>query len=430
MNILMIFRNNPLETSGAVALNLFNELAGRGHRVGMLVNTYHPGYPQGVISMETKAAHWKTRILNKLYRMMGKKDHLVSDPKYHFHEADESRMFYSTNALLKKAGMKPDAVLVLFAKNFVNAKNIREIYERTKAPIYWMMYDTSPLTGGCHYSWDCNGYEKLCGSCPGLYSSNPNDITYKNMVLKQEHLSKTNIHLVIASKWQELQAAKSSLFRNKAVHKIFISINPKIFYPEPAGICRPPLGIPVNKKVIFFGAYFLGHERKGMNYLLDSLRILHKKLEGFPDISENVLLLIAGTETEKLKPVLPFSYLDLGMLNNSTGVAEAYRVSDLFVCPSIEDAGPSMVNQSIMSGTPVVAFDQGVAMDIVITGETGYRARLKDAEDLAEGMFRILTLSTDAHEEMKQHCRKLALDLLNPETCTQQWLAMLENNLP
>ena len=428
MNILMIFRNSPLETSGAVTLDLFHELEQRGHRVRMLVNTYHPAYPPGVVSMETKMAHWKTRIQNKIQRMFGMEKHLVSDPKYHFHEADEARMFYSTDAILKKAGMKPDAVLVLFAKNFVNAKNLREIYERTNSPIYWMMYDTSPLTGGCHYSWDCTGFEKLCGNCPGLYSSDPNDITYRNMRFKKEHLSKTNISLVIASKWQELQAAKSSLFKDKPVHKIFIGINPRVFFPEPPAICRPALGIPDNKKVIFFGAYFLGHERKGMTYLLESLTILKKKLNAFPGFSDKVLLLIAGMETDKIKPMLPFSFLDLGMLNNSTGVASAYRAADLFVCPSIEDAGPSMVNQSLMSGTPVVAFNQGVAMDLVITGETGYRAKLMDADDLAEGMLRILTLSTDDHEDMKTKCRLLAMDLLNPEKCTRQWLEMLENN--
>lgn len=428
MNILMIFRNNPLETSGAVTLDLFNDFRANGHRVCLLVNKYHPSYPNGVVSMETKIAHWKERVENKIKRMLGREAQLVADPKYHFHEADESRMFYSTTSILQKAGMKPDAVVILFAKNFVNARNIREIYEHTHAPVYWLMYDTSPLTGGCHYSWDCTGYQKLCGSCPGLYSKNPNDITHKNMLFKQEHLSQTNISLIIASKWQELQAEKSSLFKNKPVHKIFISINPEVFYPEAFAKCRPALNIPVEKKVIFFGAYFLNHERKGMKFLLDALQILQKKLELNSQSHANILLLIAGMETELLKPMLPFEFKDLGMLNNSTGVASAYRAAHLFVCPSIEDAGPSMVNQSIMSGTPVVAFNQGVAMDIVITGQTGYRAKMNDAADLAEGMFRILSLSTDEHEEMKKNCRTLGMELLHPKSSTQKWLHILENN--
>jgi len=428
MNILMIFRNNPLETSGAVTLDLFNDFRAHGHHVCLLVNKYHPAYPEGVISMESKYAHWKERILNKLKRMLGMEKRLVSNPKYHFHEADESRMFYPTSSILKKAGMKPDAVVILFAKNFVNAKNIREIYERTHAPVYWLMYDTSPLTGGCHYSWDCTGYQKLCGSCPGLYSTNPNDITHKNMLLKQKHINPINISLIIASKWQELQAEKSSLFKDKKVHKIFISINPDVFYPMPFSECRPPLNIPVDKKVIFFGAYFLNHERKGMQYLLDALNILHGRLKAQPRLYSNVLLLIAGLETDLIKPMLPFPFIDLGMLNNSTGVAAAYRAADVFVCPSIEDAGPSMVNQSIMSGTPVVAFNQGVAMDIVIPGKTGYLASMKDASSLAEGLYRILMLDTEDHQEMKNNCRELGMELLNPQKNTGKWLEILENN--
>ena len=428
MNILMIYRNNPLETSGAVTLDLFYEFRKRGHKVCLLVNKFDTRYPEGVVSMETKFIHWKDRAINKIKRTLRLEKHLVTNPKYHFHEADETKMFYSTKSILQKAGMKPDAVIVLFAKNFVNTKNLQEIYTLTRAPVYWMMYDTAPLTGGCHYSWDCTGYHNACGSCPGLYSNDPNDITHRNMLFKQKHIDQTDISLVIASKWQEEQAMKSSLFRNKAIHKIFISINPDVFFPLPAAKSREPFNIPDDKKVMFFGAYFLNHERKGIKYLIEALQILKARLKDEPELDSNILLLIAGMETDKVKPMLPFEHKDLGMLNNSTGVASAYQAADIFLCPSIEDAGPSMVNQSIMCGTPVVAFNQGVAMDIVISGDTGYRARLMDASDFAEGMYRILKLNPDELSEMKQNCRRLGLQLLDPERSTEQWLQMVENN--
>jgi len=425
MNILMIFRNNPLETSGAVTLDLFYEFKKHGHNVCLLVNKYDPTYPEGVLSMETWFLHWKHRVLNKIKRTFHLEKKVITDPKYHFHELDETRMFYSSRAILRKSKMKPDAVIILFAKNFVNTKNIYELCERTGAPAYWMMYDTSPLTGGCHYSWDCKGYEKLCGNCPGLYSTDPNDITHKNMRFKQQYINRTNISLVIASKWQEEQVKKSNLFKHKPVHKIFISINPDIFSPVPFSAIRPQLGISTDRIVMFFGAYYLNHERKGMKYLIDALNILDEKLSVQPELKSKIVLLVAGLETDAIKPMLPFEYKDLGMLNNHTGVATAYQAADIFLCPSIEDAGPSMVNQSIMCGTPVVAFNQGVAMDLVVTGETGYRAGLKDSNDFATGILQLITMSDEQKQAMRQNCRSLGLKLLSPEKSTEQWLRMI-----
>ena len=51
MNILMIFRNNPFEASGAVTLDLFNEFKSKGHNVRLLVNQYHADYPDDIITV-------------------------------------------------------------------------------------------------------------------------------------------------------------------------------------------------------------------------------------------------------------------------------------------------------------------------------------------------------------------------------------------
>jgi glycosyltransferase involved in cell wall biosynthesis len=75
-----------------------------------------------------------------------------------------------------------------------------------------------------------------------------------------------------------------------------------------------------------------------------------------------------------------------------------------------------MVNQSIMSGTPVVSFEMGVSLDLVITGETGHIAKIKDSNDMAQGLFNILKLNSDDYNKLSIRCRKLALELCSPET--------------
>lgn len=431
MNILLINANNPYKASGIVALNLFNDFKLKGHNVKLLTNKYDAHYAEGIISMETRyKAAWKSSKLrykfDGLQRKLNLKKDTRVDNKYDFFEFNEKKKFYKTKNLLKKAELNPDIIIILFAKKFINTKNIYEFYERTHAKIYWLMYDMAPLTGGCHYAWECKGYESHCGNCPGLFSSDPCDITHQNVVYKQNYINRSNIQLIAASEWQYRQAIASSLFRNKKTHKILLSVDPHIFKPVCKEEKKKTLGIPSNKKVIFFGSIELTTVRKGMFYLLASLKILKEKIKD-TSIENDVLLVIAGKKIEEIADKLPFEYHSLGLVDNTYGIASAYQIADVFICPSIEDSGPTMVNQSIMSGTPVVCFEMGIALDLVFTGKTGYRAKIKDSEDLAQGLYNILTLQEDDYKELSNNCRELALRECSPQVQIESFEKIFKN---
>lgn len=419
MNILIFNANNPYLASGIVALNLYNDLKANGHNVRLLTNKFEKEYPDGIISMETSFhANWmKSSLRNKLtwYRKRLKLDpETKTDSKYDFLEFREHKVFYSTDKFLRKSGLKPDIIIVLFAKRFINTKNIYELFKKTGSKIFWLMYDMAPLTGGCHYAWDCNGYKNSCGNCPGLLSSNPQDITHKNFLYKQRFIENSNVQLVAASEWQYKQAKESSLFRNKTIHKILLSTDPDIFKPVDKEPLRRNMGIPAFRKVIFFGSIELTTIRKGMSYLLESLKILKGRIAG-TQLENKLLLLIAGHKIEDFVSELPFEYKYLGMLDNTYGIAKAYQAADIFLCPSIEDSGPTMINQSIMTGTPVVSFEMGVAPDLVIAGKTGYVAKIKDSADFAEGIYQILNLDPSQRKQLSTNCRELGLKIGTPK---------------
>jgi glycosyltransferase involved in cell wall biosynthesis len=57
----------------------------------------------------------------------------------------------------------------------------------------------------------------------------------------------------------------------------------------------------------------------------------------------------------------------------------------------------------------------GVALDLVITGRTGYRAKIKDISDLAHGIYSILSLDSNSYNILSQNCTQLALNLYSPK---------------
>lgn len=413
MDILILNTNNPLKASGVVSLDLYNEFKKRGNNVKLLVKSYHSDYPDGITCMENKYSNITKKIYYKLNRIFKFRNSKISDPNYHFHEINEKKVFYKTKNILYKAKINPDVIFVLFAKDFINAKNIYELNKITKAPVFWIMFDMAPMTGGCHYAWDCKGYEKSCGSCPGLFSKDIKDISYRNLAFKKKYLDKTKLEIIAASEWQYRQATRSSLFSNRKVHKVLLSIDPLIFKPGQKNTERTKMGLNMDSKVIFFGAGNLHHLRKGPQYLTECLKILKTQTNGTL-LDEKIILLIAGKGMEEIENSLPYQIVKLGYLDNTFGIASAYQTADIFLCPSIEDSGPSMINQSLMCGTPIVAFEMGVATDLVITGKTGYMAKLMDGKDLAQGLFNILKLSNDEYSQMSDYCRKLALEKCSP----------------
>ncbi len=432
MNILILNTHNPLKESGIVALDLFNQLKRSGHEVKLLVNCYIRNYPEGIISIESSfSARWKILMgkfewrLNKLRKLLKVKEKYQKNPNYYFFEVDEKKQIYKTKRLIKLAGIKPDIIIILFAKDFINSKNIYELYIKTNAKIFWLMYDMAPFTGGCHYAWDCEGYKNSCGKCPGLYSSNPFDISYKNLVYKKYFLNKTDIRIVAGSEWQYRQVKQSTLFRDFKINKILTSCNIEIFKPLTKEISRKKYSIPLDRKVIFFGASGLDAERKGIKYLLEALKELKEVFAKKPEFGNEILLLIAGNHLDEIIKFLPFNYQYLGFLDNTYGIASAYQAADLYVCSSIEDSGPTMINQSLMCGTPVVSFEMGVAIDLVINSKTGFRVKLKDSKALAQAMYDVLSMSDSDYLEMKKNCRELALNLYRPDVNYSNWINTL-----
>ncbi|MBN2396281.1 MAG: glycosyltransferase [Candidatus Atribacteria bacterium] len=372
-------------------------------------------YPdKNIIPYESCFAHFRKRLFNKLQNRLLILGVLTrkspkTDSNYSVQDYDQTVTYSSTKKILNKTRFKPDAIIVTFMQNFLSFKNIYELNEITNAPVYIYMMDMAPMTGGCHYAWDCKGYLNSCGNCPAMYSVKANDQSRMNWLFKKERILKTNITAVAATEYQYRQLQQGSMFKEKSRYKILLGIDNEIYRPGNKKQARQYFHLPVNRKIIFFGAMSVNSGRKGYIELIKSLEILKNEMTGWQD----VYLAIAGRVSEELRGNMPFDHSFLGYLAH-TELALAFQAADLFLSPSVEDSGPMMINQAIMCGTPVVAFEMGVALDLVITGKTGYRAKLKDCRDLATGINYVVNLGDSEYLAMTRNCAELGQKQLLP----------------
>jgi glycosyltransferase involved in cell wall biosynthesis len=326
---------------------------------------------------------------------------------------------------LKKHLLGVQVINLHWVANFVTSSLIRGIAQITGAPVVWTLMDVAPLTGGCHYFGDCSGYTGRCGNCPQLRCGFSYDISRLSMLRKAKNLGEVPITIVAPTQWVADHVRRSSLFGRCRVVNIPLGVDSEVFHPVESSIARDAMQLPRDKKLIFFGAALIDEERKGFRYLLEALSHLHGLLLGGSGLSVNdVELVVAGKGDMTGLDDSPFKYHHLGLLRGDNKLALAYQASDVFVCPSIDDAGPMMVNESLMCGTPVVAFDSGAAHDFVEHMKTGCLAEMKDSVDLAKGIAAIL--KNEDPEGMKKACREGAMREFSLEVQVERYLKLYE----
>lgn len=346
------------------------------------------------IEISQKKASWVNRLMRYLLKQIVKSTGGV-DMKYAPYNLFEHLNFFNPSDLLKVLPQKPTHIMVHWVSGYANAKYVRTLQELTGAKVYYWMIDEACLGGGCHYPWDCEGYKSGCKDCPMTKSNIIKKTIRKNFLHKLRYIP-TDAEVVLPTDMDRRRLEQSQIWKGHAWYKMIEIVNEEIFYPATdADETKKELGLPLDKKLILLGSSYLNEERKGMRVLIESLQKIER---------EDVVCAVIGSKDE-LDIKLP--NIRLGRVDIPT-LAKLYSVADIFVCPSLEDSGPQMINQSIMSGTPVVAFEMGVALDIVKTGETGYLAKWNDSDDMANGINLLLDMPTDKFIQMRRNCRELA----------------------
>ena len=283
-----------------------------------------------------------------------------------------------------------------------------------KKPLIWTLADMNAFTGGCHYSEGCEEYTKQCRVCPLLGGTS--DLAHKTWKIKNDvYQQLENMHIVCPSRWMAERVAKSSLLGGKKIHYIPNPYPTERLRLTNKVLARIHLGLPVNKKLLLFGADSLGSYRKGSDLLRKSIDVFAQKKRRM-----QVEVIVFGNDSIKL----PLPVHSLGYISDDEKLALAYSAADAFLFPSREDNAPLTIGESLSCGTPVVAFPVGHVPDIVKHGVTGYIAEYLDANDFATGIEWALNCAKNDEIKREITCRLSACRFHDPLKSVKRHLAV------
>ena len=365
------------------------------------------------------------KIFRKIKHELNKKLNFKIIKKYNYFNYSEKNNYFPNHYLTKNLPFKPDVIIVHFVTHFVNVKNIYELSKILNCKVIFNMVDMAILTGGCHFAWDCRGYLSLCENCPAISSKIELNNSHDSILYKQKYLNLIIPELVATSESTYTQALKSSLFKAFKIHKSLLPIDGNLFKPGDKITARNHFNLPINKIIIFAGSQNLDEERKGFLYFIEALNILYSKLS----IQQIESLVVVTAGEKPIDKFIKFKNIHLGTLRGNSNLIFAYQCADIFVCPSIEDSSPMMINEAICCGLPVVCFDMGVARDLISYPDTGYRAINKDEIDFANGLH-LLLFDNDSNSKrlkMQLKCRRIGLEKTTFEVVGKEWDTIIKN---
>lgn len=261
-------------------------------------------------------------------------------------------------------------------------------------PLVWRLSDMWPFTGGCHYSGSCTRYEQSCGSCPTLTSAREHDLSRRLWERKLVAWKDLNLTVVAPSRWIAQCARESSLFRDRRIDIIPTGVDLERFKPVDMSVARLVWNLPLDKKLILFGALDpQGDSRKGHQLLLEALALLANE-----STRDQYHAVIFGGSEPSNETVLPIDATHVGHISDEERLALLYAAADVFVCPSLSDNLPNVAIEAIACGCPVAAFAIGGMADIVDHEQNGFLASFTDARELAQAVRWILE---DANRRME-----------------------------
>jgi glycosyltransferase involved in cell wall biosynthesis len=299
-----------------------------------------------------------------------------------FNNIIESDIFYVIDKI------KPDIVHFHWIPRLTNIKKISSIDTKVIVTLrdYWM------ITGGCNYPVNCDQFKKTCTICPHLKNLYlKKDISYFNFIKKRNFIldNKNKLNIVVPNHEMYTELVNLNIFKKEQIHLIPNGINSDEFFPTDKNLSKEKLGLPLDKKIILFGAQDLDQEWKGIKYVVDLSKIIDKSKYLF--ISFGKINSLTKKEIQKNQ-----EYLDFGYISSNKKLRELYNASDFFLFPSTIESFGKVILESIFCKTPVIAFNKYAAKDIITHGVDGY---LIDEYDARSFKIAIDYLNNNKNEE-------------------------------
>ena len=273
-----------------------------------------------------------------------------------------------------------DFLVLHSIQDTISIETISKIHELYNFKIVFHPLDMEMITGGYHFSYDCDCYK--LGYCNSK-KHNLNKLSkqfYKNKV---NYLSHLPIKWITTSNFMQKRVNESKMFNKiHSINTVYMGIaeeeEKNTLNKERA---RSILGLNQKNKIMLFGCFDFSDPRKGANLLKEIL------IKISPNVKDRSLSLITYGSLKNFSfGHLNFEWKHFGNITHEK-LKILYKASDFMLSPSIDDIGPTTVQEAFYYDLPVIGFDIGFVSDFIFNEINGKKIDCFNINKFAEAIL-------------------------------------------
>ena len=259
-----------------------------------------------------------------------------------------------------------DIIVLHSIQNVIDIMDISKIHHIYKKKIIMHPLDMEMITGGYHFSFKCNCFKT--GICNSKHH-NLESLAINNYKIKMQMLKKLPCIWVASNKYVLQRILSSKIFskKNHSNHLIYFSIEKSRYQFYTKKYARKNLKLNPNKKILLFGCANFNDLRKGASIIN---KIINKLQSSKIDLKK-IILLTYGNKGDFNVENKDIEWVHFGNVNSSKKMNMIYRASDIMLNPSIDDLGPTTVQEAFLNDLYIISFNLGLAQDLILNGYNG-----------------------------------------------------------
>ena len=319
------------------------------------------------------------------------------------------------SVVAKVAKAQPDVVLVHWTGNsFIQPESLAQL----SCPVIQVLHDMWPITGVEHYTEDFVGVERGVPSPNDTSTPAFRELSRKMMLRKRAAYGRIGkLGFWANSKWLAEVGGTAFVGNRSPSSHFYFPIDTQAFRLFSREQARDILGLPREANLVLAGADSLDNPRKGADCLVSALK--HSASCG--SAFECVCL---GNGGQVFAEHAGIPVHRMGYLSDPLSLSLVYSAVDVTAAPSRQEAFGQVCQESMVCGTPVVAFDTGGHREQITHREMGYLARCYEAADLAGGLVWALKARED--DGLRGRIRESACHQAAPDEFLKQFETLLE----
>ena len=279
--------------------------------------------------------------------------------------------------------------------------------------VVFTLHDMSPLTGGCHQSMGCRGFEVSCNSCPQTRPMFRPAVESRFVKLPNLSDFRNQIAVVAPSSWMQEQASRSRHFSKLRVSVIENPIDPSFLKDSDRGQIRAQLQIP---RGAFVACSIAAQVDNPAKRIKDCLEVFFEACER---AGTSGVFLLVGEGSEQLAKEYPFA-ISMGS-GGPEHVARALAASDVLLSGSVAESAGMAILEAMAQGVAAVVLSNGGSDLIVRDTQAGHL--VKDFEEMRSVLTNLMISNSElTNLEQSQKMRNIAAGKAGLENVSKKYI--------